>query len=143
MTIESAIQSHFTTEFAADPNLAGLSVEVYPHTAPQTASYPFVNYSILESDVEATINGAQADLTLTGIMLELEIWTETVAARALIMTSVKDIMHGKRGAIGTEALNIRSCFIDSVNSFSERDITGSDEEVFRASMVLSIFYNWS
>lgn len=143
MTIESAIQSELSTGFAADANLAGLSVEIYPHTAPQAADYPFVNYQILDADIEGTINGAQSDLTLTQVGIELEVWAETVSARALIMKSIKDIMHGKRGAIGTEALNIRSCFIDSASTFSERDISGSDEEIYRGSIVLTIFYNWS
>ena len=143
MTIESAIQTHLTTEFAADANLAAFTVQVYPHVAPQTAALPFVTYEIQTVDAEYFLNAAQSDLDYTVITIDLSVWSDTVARRALILTSIKDIMHGVTGAIGTELLDIRQCVIENISTFSESELTGTDDEIYRASVVLRLIYNWS
>lgn len=143
MTIESAVQSHLTTELGADANLSALSVQVYPHVAPQSSTLPFVTYEIQSTDPEYFLNASQSDLDFTIQTLELQIWANTMANRALIMASIKDIMHGVTGAIGIENLDIRQCVIDNVSTFSESEVNGTDEEIYRASLDLRLMYNWS
>lgn len=144
MTIESAIQSGLKAGFDADANLSALTVTVYPHTAPQAAALPFVTYSIFGSDTEKYINTTdQTTLQLTQVSLNVDVWAGTVENRALILTSIKDIIHGMRGAFGTENMNIRQSYIATLSTFSENDITGTDEEIYRASVGIDITYNWS
>lgn len=141
MSIESALQSHLSTEFAADSNLSALSIEVYPHNAPQTADLPFVTYAMFGSDLEKYINTSAGELTQ--VTFDLNVWAGSVTNRALILQSIKDIIHGMRGDIGTENLDIRLSFISNVSTFSENDITGTDEEIYRASVIIELTYNWS
>jgi hypothetical protein len=143
MTIESALQTHLSTEFAADANLAAFTVQVYPHVAPQTAVLPFVTYETQTTAPEYFLNSNQTDLTYTDITVELSVWCDTVARRALILTSIKDIMHGLRGAMGTENLDIRRATIENVSTFSESELTGTDNEIYRATVALRLIYNWS
>lgn len=145
MTIESALHSYLTTELETDANLSAVdSVQVYPDRAPQTAAYPFINYSLIGVDIENRLNNTNPALfTLTTQTVDLAIWAASASDRALILTSLKDHLHGFSGDIGTEALNIRSAQIDSISTFSENDITGNDLQIYRANITLSITYNWS
>ena len=144
MTIESALQSGLTTALAADGNLSALTIPVYPHTAPQSAALPFCTYAIEATEVENTINYAsKGELTLTIAQLRIDIWADTVANRALIMTAIKDWLHGFRGALGSENLDIRQARLSNVTTLSEKDITGSDDEIYRGDLSFEIVYNWS
>ena len=143
MSIESAITTHLKTQFGLDSNLSGITVNVYPHIAPQNANYPFVVYSMLTSDTANFMSTPQADLKLTEQSFDLSIYSESVSTRALINRSMMDILHGYTGNIGTENLKIRSCFNTSISTFSETDLTGSDDQIFRSSLVFNFFYNWS
>ena len=143
MTIESAINTGLTAHFVADSNLSALTVPVYPHVAPQGSVYPFVIYTIINSSVDKALDPASAQLTLTSIDIELGVYADSVSTRSLLMTSIKSKLHGFRGALGTENLDIRESFLQSLSTFSEADLTGSDEQIYRASMSFNIFYNWS
>ena len=144
MTIESALQTGLTTALAADGNLSALTIPVYPHVAPQSAALPFCTYAIEASEVENTINYAdKTGLTLTVAQLRVDVWAGTVASRALIMTAIKAWLHGFRGALGTEALDIRQARLSNVTTLSEKDITGTDAEIYRGDLSFEIVYNWS
>lgn len=143
MTIESALQSGLTTALAADSNLSALTVPVHPHMAPQSAVLPFCSYAIESTEIENTINYSnKSELTLTVASLRVDIWASSVAHRAMIMTSVKDWLHGFRGAMGAEGLDIRQARLSNVTTLSEKDITGSDDEIYRGDMSFEIIYNW-
>jgi hypothetical protein len=143
MTIESAIATGLKSAFIADGTLSGFSVPVYAHIAPQTAAYPFVIYSILSSETENHLNPVGANLTLTSVDIDLSIYSSSVSQRALIMTSIKNKLHGFRGALGTENLDIRSSTMSTVSTFTESDLTGSDVQIYRSSFTFNLFYNWS
>ena len=135
MSIESALKTHLQTQ---------LSVSVHPHVAPQGAAYPYIVYAIQDLDIEHYLNNNSSN-TLTEITFDLGLYTETVASRASVLTNIKSntVLHGFSGDMGTENLNIRSSRIDSVSTFSEADLTGSDEQIYRASLTVTLFFNWS
>ena len=135
MSIESAFKTH--TE--ADATLSGLSVSVYPHVAPQSASYPFITYEIQGSETERYLN---ASGTLTELTLSAQVFSDSVSQRAAIMKRMKDIYHGFSGDMGTENLNIRECSVRNIFSFSEQDLTATDEQIYRASLDLVFFFKW-
>lgn len=139
MSLESAL----TTELQADATLSGLSVQVYPHIAPQAAEYPFVTYAIQSSQTERSLNKGPSGSTLTEAFVDLQVFSESVSERGQIMTRIKNLLHGFRGDLGTENLNIRETTLQSVSTFSEADLTGTDEQIYRASLILSFFYHWS
>jgi hypothetical protein len=144
MTIESALQTGLTTALAADGNLSALTIPVYPHVAPQSAALPFCTYAVEATEVENNLNySSKTALTLSGASVRLHVWAGTVASRALIMTAIKAWLHGFRGALGTEALDIRQARLSNVTTLSEKDITGTDSEVYRADLSFEIIYNWS
>ena len=143
MSIESAVATGLKAHFISDSNLSGITVPVYPHVAPQGSEYPFVIYTIINSEVEKTLNPTPSELTLTNIDIELALYAESVATRSLIMTSIKSKLHGFRGDLGTENRDIRKSFLQSVSTFSEADLTGSDDQIYRASLDFNLFYNWS
>lgn len=144
MTIESALQSGLASALAADGNLAALTIPVYPHVAPQSAALPFCTYAVESVEIENTINYSdKAELTLTIAQMRVDIWAGSVSERALIMASIKDWFHGFRGALGTEQLDIRQARLSNVTTLSEKDITGTDEEIYRGDLSFEIVYNWS
>lgn len=139
MSIESALTTHLKT----DATLSGLSVGVYPHVAPQNATYPFIVYSIANSDTEKYLNKGPADLTLTEVTINLDIHSESVSQREAITTRIKNTLHGFTGNLGTESLDIKESYLQSFSTFAESDLTGTDEQIYRASLSLTFFYNWS
>jgi len=139
MSIESAL----STQLRDDATLSGLSVSVYPNLAPQNAGYPFIVYAITNNETENYIDGVQANLTLTEVTFDLSVYSDSVSERAQIITRIKNTLHGFSGALGTEALNIKTSILRSVSTFSESDLTGTDEQIYRASLSLTFFYNWS
>jgi len=144
MTIESALQTGLTTALAADGTLSALTVPVYPHFGPQSAALPFCTYAVEATDIENNLNySSKTDLTLSAATVRLHVWAGTVASRALIMTAIKVWLHGFRGALGTEQLDIRQARLSNVTTLSEKDITGTDEEIYRADLSFEIVYNWS
>ena len=143
MTIETAIQTGLKSHFTGDSNLTGISAPVYPHIAPQGSAYPFVIYTIINSSIEKSINPASDTLTLTNINIELGIFSTSMETRSLLMASIKDKLHGFRGSLGTESLDIRESFLESAATFSESELTGSDEQIYRASLTFNLYYNWS
>ena len=144
MSIESALQSGLTAALAADGNLSALTVPVYPHIAPQTAALPFCAYAIEAQQLENTVNYSdKSELTLSAVDVRIDVYAATVLTRSLIMTAVKDWLHGFRGAMGTESLDIRQARLSNVTTLSEKDITGSDTEIYRGDLSFEIVYNWS
>lgn len=144
MSLESALQSGLAAALAADGNLSALTVPVYPHIAPQSAAVPFCSYAIEAQNLENTINYSdKSELTLTTADVRIDIYAATVLTRSLIMTAVKDWLHGFRGSMGTENLDIRQARLSNVYTLSEKDITGSDQEIYRGDLSFEIVYNWS
>jgi hypothetical protein len=143
MTIESAIATGLKAAFIADGTLSGFTVPVYAHIAPQDAVYPYVTYEILNSVTENLLDPVGASLTLTSVDIDLSIYSKSVSQRALIKTSIKNKLHGFRGALGTENLDIRSSSMTSFSDFTESDLTGSDAQIYRSSFTFNLFYNWS
>ena len=143
MTIESAISTGLKAHFLADGNLSGITSPVYPHVAPQGAAYPFVIYTIINSSADKALDPSSAQLTLTSIDIELGVYADSVSTRSLLMASIKTKLHGFRGALGTESLDIRESFLQSASTFSESDLTGSDDQIYRASLDFNVFYNWT
>lgn len=137
MSIESAL----TTHLQADVTLGGLSVQVYPHIAPQDAEYPFCVYSIQGSETSRALNKSAGELTLTETQIDLQVFSDSVSERSTIIERIRTVLHGFRGSLGTENLDIRETTLQSVSTFSETDLTGTDEQIYRASLILSFFHN--
>ncbi|MBT8046400.1 MAG: hypothetical protein KJN67_04465 [Pontiella sp.] len=137
MSIETALKSAIDNNSA----LASYSLEVYPNIAPQTATDPLIVYQVLSTDLDHDI-GLEA-LTLAESEISLEVYTDTPTDRAGIVDALKDQFHGFRGALGSESLDIRRATLNNFSTFSENDITGSDADIYRASLVINFVYNWS
>ena len=136
MSIESALATHLRT----DATLSGLSVDVYPNVAPQTASYPLIVYQILSGSAANHMTGGS---DLSEVSIDLSIYTDSVSQRDQIATRIKNILHGFRGSLGTEALNVRNVVFQSIQTFSESDITGTDEQIYRSTVTFVFHFNWS
>ena len=143
MSIETAIATGLKSHLASDNTLTGITAPVYAHIASQGAAYPLIIYSVINTEIEKTINQAASEMTLTRLDFDLSIYSESMAQRALLMTSVKNKFHGFRGSLGTENLDIRESFLQSLTTFNESDLTGSDDQLYRATLSFQLFYNWS
>ena len=143
MSIEKAISTGLKAHLAGDGTLTGITTPIYPHVAAQGAQYPLIIYSVINTSIEKNLNRPTSELTLTEIDFDLSIYADSMATRSLLMTSVKNKLHGFRGSLGTDSIDIRESFLQSMNTFSESDLTGSDEQIYRATLTFKLFYNWS
>ena len=136
MTIEAAI----TTLLESTLSTAGYTTaKVYPHVAPQSAVYPFVTYDLISDARDKFANySTNGDMEFTNARIELQIWSATASQRASIEGDLRDELHGYRGNPG--GADVRSCFVDSMSHFSENDLTGTDEQIYRAVMPLDLTY---
>jgi len=136
MSIESALATHLRT----DAILSGLSVGVYPNVAPQSASYPLGVYQVISGSPEFHLGGAS---TLSEFTIDISVYSTTISEREQIATRIKNLLHGYRGALGTEALDVRNILLQSVQTFSESDLDGTDEQIYRSNLSFIFHFNWS
>ena len=139
--IEKAIAQGLPALLTADANLSAYTIKLYPHVAPQTASYPFITYASIATVPDVFMNpSAQTDQKFTESNIELTVWAETKQSQDLITHSLRTILHGRTGAFGN--LNLSRCLVTDISTFSESDISGSDENIYRASVICNFSYFW-
>ena len=136
MTIEASLNTLMDTVLTA---IGQTSINLYPGTAPVSANYPFITYELITDRRDRFANySANSDMTLQQCRIELQLWTTTASDRATIEADLRDELHGYRGTSGDHAW--RSCFIDGISHFSENDLTGTDDQIYRAVIPLDITY---
>ena len=134
MTIESALFSYLSTKAEVT---AEVSTRIYPQPAPQEADYPFITLMVITDNPEHHMGGAAG---LTNVGMQIDIWTETIPERVEISEVIRNVLDGFRGNMGTENLNIRSCFMQNRANFLESDTEGKASPVYRSSMDFSIWH---
>ena len=115
------------------------AAKVYPGTAPQSADYPFLTYQLIADRRDRFANFTDpSDMELTTARIDLQVFSTTASERADIIDNLRDVLHGYRG--NPSNADMRSCFIDSISHFSENDLTGTDEQIYRAVIPFDISY---
>lgn len=135
-----SLESGFVTLVESTLTDAGYTTTlVYPHTAPQTASYPFVTYDLITDNRDKFANySTPSDMDLQIARLELQVWAQTASGRSDIVDALRNVLHGYTGT--TAGVAVRSCFIDSISHFGENDLTGTDAQIYRAVLPFDIAY---
>ncbi len=134
MTIETALFSHLSVQAGIT---ALVSTRVYATVPPSDPTYPFITFQIFSDVPEHDMSGA---VGLTQVKVQIDAWAFLVAEQQAIAEAVRNELDGFRGALGTEALAIRSCFLDSRNTFQEPDKQGKNLPVHRSSLDFSIWH---
>ena len=134
MTIESALFSYLSTKAAVTGQVG---TRIYPQIAPESAAHPFLTYTIISTDHTHDTSGATG---LANVNMQIDVWADTQLERTTISEVIRDVLDGFTGDMGTENLNIRSCFLDSRSNFQEADTEGKSKPTFRASMDFSIWH---
>ena len=134
MTIESALYSHLSNKASIT---ALVSTRIYPQVAPDTASYPFIVYSVISEGHEHSMSGASG---LASVTMQIDAWASTVASRVALSEAIRNALDGFRGDMGTENLSIRSCFLESRSNFFEPKTDGKETPDHRASLDFLIWH---
>ncbi len=134
MTIETALFSELSTTAEV---IAVVGTRIYPQVAPATVAYPFIVYSVISSLPEHHAGGAS---DLTNVSLQIDVWAETVGELLTIVEVIRNDLDGFKGDMGTENLDIRSCFLETRRTFEEPDPRGRKAPVFRSDMDFSIWH---
>ena len=134
MTIESALYSHLSTKASI---IALVSDRIYPQIAPNGTAYPFITFTVINEDHDHAMSGATG---LANVSMQIDVWTETIADRVAVSEALRNALDGFTGDMGTEDLNIRSCFLDNRAVFQETDTEGKGQPIYRASMDFSIWH---
>ncbi len=134
MTIETALYSELSTTSEVT---AVVSTRIFPQVAPLTVPYPFIVYSVINSIPEHHAGGAS---TLTNVSMQIDVWAETVAELLTIVEVLRNALDGFIGDMGTENLDIQSCFMETRRTFEEPDPHGKKAPVFRSDMDFSIWH---
>lgn len=134
MGIETAFFSYVTSKAALT---ALVGTRVYASVAPSSVIYPYVTFRIISDVPEHDMSGA---VGLTEVILQVDAWAREVAERQSISETLRLILDGFVGLMGTENLDIRYCMLENRNSFEEPDKQGKNLPVHRASLDFSIWH---
>ena len=137
MTIETAFFSYTSTKAAIT---ALVSTRIYATVAPSSPTYPYITFQIISNQPEHYMAGAEG---LTNVRLQADAWSFSVAEQQAISEALRNALDGFVGLMGTENLDVRSCFLDSRNTFEEPDKQGKNLPVHRASLDFSIWHKES
>lgn len=137
MTIETALFSYLSgrTEITDI-----VSTRIYATVAPSSTTYPYITFQILSNQPEHHMGGSSA---ITLVRVQLDAWATLVSQQQSISEALRDKLDGFRGAMGSESLQIRMCFLDNRNTFEEPDKKGENLPVHRASLDFSIWHEES
>lgn len=134
MTIESAFYNYLSTKASVT---AEVGSRIFPQIAPESALYPFLVYSVILDTPEHDMTGA---VGLTFVNMQIDVWCETIAERVTIAEVLRNALDGFTGDMGTENLNIRSCFLSNRSNSQEPDSEGRATPIFRTSMDFNIWH---
>lgn len=134
MTIETALYSHLSTQAGIT---ALVSNRIYATVPPSSPTYPFITFQIFSNAPEHHMGGAAG---LTVVKLQIDAWAFLVQEQQDISEAIRNELDGFRGAMGTELLAIRNCFLETRNTFEEPDKQGKNLPVHRASLDFSIWH---
>ncbi len=134
MTIESALYSYLSTKTTVTDEV---STRIYPQTAPNGTAYPFITFSVISETNDHSMTGATG---LANPIIQVDIWSATIASRVSGSEAIRNALDGFTGDMGTENLNIRSCFLSNRSNFEESDTEGKGQPTYRSSMDFSIWH---
>lgn len=134
MTIETAFFNHVSTTVAIT-SLVG--TRVYATIAPSSVTYPHITFKVNSDAPEHHMAGAAG---LTRVLLQVDAWAYVVSERQAISEALRNALDGFKGLMGTEQLDVRSCFLENRNTFEEPDPQGRNLPVHRTSMDFSIWH---
>ncbi len=134
MSIGSALFSYLSNKTSITTRV---STRIYPHPAPESATYPFITYSVIGEDHQHHMAGGSG---LVNVSLQVDVWATTHANRVLTQEALRNALDGYTGTMGAESLGIRSCFLHDLTELHEPDTEGSGKPITRASMDFSIWH---
>ena len=137
MTIETALYSHLSTQVGIT---AIVGTRIYATVPPSSPTFPFITFQVFSDVPEHHMDGA---VGLTRVLMNIEVWAFVVAEQQAISEALRNELDGFRGAMGTEVLQVRNCFMENRNSFQEPDKQGKNLPVHRSSLDFSIWHEES
>lgn len=134
MTIESALYSYLSNKASIT---ALVSTRIYPEVGPNDAGYPFITYITVTGDQQHDMSGASG---LTNVRMQIDAWADIIADRVSVSEALRNALDGFTGNMGTENLNIRSCFLADYSTLRETEPEGRGQPIYRASLDFSIWH---
>ncbi len=134
MTIETALYSYLSTKASIT---ALVSTRIYPQVAPNDAAYPFITYTIIAGDTSHHMGGASG---LVNVSMQIDAWADNIPDRESVFQALRNALDGFTGDMGTENLNIRSCFLSDFSNLNEPNPEGKGLPVVRKSLDFSIWH---
>ncbi len=126
MSLDVAIYSHL----AADPALSALvGQRIYPGSAPQGAVRPYVTFFSVSTSPGAHMLGGDG---LAEVRLQLDIWADSAQSRLEVSDRLFMRLHGFRGPMGQEALDVRSVTLEGPASTQEQPTDAGETPTFRS-----------
>lgn len=134
MSLDSALYSHLTTDSAIT---ALIAMRVYPDAAPQDVAWPYVTFM-----AAATENGRHmtAGDGLARVTMQIDVWADSSEARRAITGALFNRLHGFRGAMGAEALGVRSVHFDGPANTHERPTDDGEIGTYRGRCDVTIWH---
>ncbi len=134
MTIESALFNYLSNESGMTTLV---STRIYASSPPSAPVYPFVTFQVLNNQPEHYMAGA---VGLTEVLMQVDAWAFLVSEQQAISEALRNLLDGFRGAMGSELLAVRKCFLETRTTFQEPDKQGKNLPVHRASLDFSIWH---
>ena len=134
MGLETALFSHLSNK-ASITTL--VTTRIYATAPPSSITYPFITYQVLSEEHNHDMSGA---VGLTNALVQIDTWAILVSERQAIGEALRNALDGFVGLMGTENLDIRTCFLQDRTTFEELDREGKNLPVHRSSLDFSIWH---
>ena len=134
MSVESALYDHLTADAALT---ALVSNRIYPTVAPQNVTLPYVTFNVIAGEHE---RHALAGAGLAQVSVQIDVWDDDAAGRRSVTDALFDRLHGFRGQMGTEQLEVRSVHVDGPTDSYEEPIQGGEEGIFRGRTEIQVWH---
>jgi len=131
-SIRTAIFKHLS-QSAGVHDLVG--DRIFPHTARQGTAFPYITFQLIADPAEDHMGGPSAIAHPT---FQIDCWAESSTDAENVFEAVRDAFEGFRGSI--EGVKISRVFRDAGFSDFEQVTEGRENEIFRNSMDVIIWY---
>lgn len=129
--IEAGLFSHLAANAAVSALVANAdnTKRIYPHRAPQGATFPRVTYFRVDSQHKHHMTAAAGHVEAR---LQIDCWALTYAAAKSLADAVRVALDGYRGTWSPES--VRSCLLIDQRDQHEAPAQADDGGIYRVSM---------
>ncbi len=136
MTIESALYDKISGTTAIT-DLVG--TRIYPELAPAGVARPYLTYQVISTTRSrhfTGVTGSQVDF----VRVDVNVWADTSLSRRNVVEAVRDALDGFRGAMGTEALDVRRVEVGGPSMSSINPEAADETPLYRAILDVEIYH---